>query len=89
MVPPTALRAVFDNSQVGMGLGIQYGEDSVRDYFAQGSCEEKIAELMDHLGWIEDLNDVFGDLPDGSQRIVEQRQKISVGDIRHPKRQKS
>lgn len=89
MVPPTAIRAVFDNSQVGMSLGIKYGEDSVRDYFAQGACEEKIAELMDHLGWIDDLSDVIGDLPDGSQKIVEQRQKNSVGDIRHPKRQKN
>ena len=57
---------------VGVGLGIEYGEDAERDYFARGQCEEKVAELMDYLGWIGDLEGVLDELPVESREIVEQ-----------------
>lgn len=30
-------------------------EDSKRDYHAAGDCDDLCLELMEHLGWLEDL----------------------------------
>ena len=72
LVPDTALRTVFDVEPVGVGLGIEYGEAAERDYFARGWCEEKVAESMDYLGRIGDLEGVSDELPVESREIVEQ-----------------
>jgi len=39
-VAPTALRLVVNKDRVGEELGIRYGDESERDVFCEGECDE-------------------------------------------------
>jgi len=52
-VEPTCPRIVINNEMVGQPLGIKYG--TTRDTFLGGACDEVYLELINQLGWLEDL----------------------------------
>lgn len=72
-VPDTTYRVIINNEQVGRELGIDYGPDAVRDLFAQGNCEEVFLELIMELGWLQDLDEIAGDLPESSVHLVQSK----------------
>uniref|UniRef100_A0A7S2H762 Deacetylase sirtuin-type domain-containing protein n=1 Tax=Helicotheca tamesis TaxID=374047 RepID=A0A7S2H762_9STRA len=72
-VPHDALRLVVNNEPVGVRLGIRYGEESTRDFFGRGKCDEVLLELMCQLGWLEDLKGLVEDLPEESARVLRER----------------
>eukprot|EP00978_Attheya_sp_CCMP212_P003189 scaffold6581_cov57-Attheya_sp.AAC.17 len=69
--PSTTLRLVVNNEPVGSRLGIQYGPESSRDFFAQGFCDNVFLELMDHLGWLKDI--AHDKLPEASASLLRER----------------
>lgn len=70
-VPPHALRMVVNNEPVGYRLGIQYGSESTRDFFAKGFCDEIFLDLICHLGWLSDVRNL--DLPEASLNLLRNR----------------
>ena len=64
-----AVRLVVNNEPVGHELGLDYsGKAGGRDVFAQGECDQVFLELMDHLGWHDELAALAGALPEQSQQ---------------------
>ena len=63
-----AHRVIVNKEPVGQDLGIEYGSNSSRDWFLQGSCDEVFFELIQHLGWVEDLDTQV--LPEASAELV-------------------
>jgi len=47
------MRAVFDRTQVGKNMGIDYSSD--HDFFIEGDCDVSFLELARACGWEEDL----------------------------------
>mmetsp|Transcript_61555 Transcript_61555/g.71931 ORF Transcript_61555/g.71931 Transcript_61555/m.71931 type:complete len:576 (-) Transcript_61555:87-1814(-) len=73
-VPPTCMRMVVNNEPVGIQLGIDYGEQSTRDFFARGYCDDVFLDLICHLGWLSDLEKFAEDLPESSLSLLRNRQ---------------
>jgi NAD-dependent SIR2 family protein deacetylase len=74
-VPENTIRVIVNRDPVGQQLGIQYGEDAVRDLFFQGNCDDVFLELTEHLGWLDDINAKIDLLPTKSAELV--REKMS------------
>ena len=74
-VPKDAQRVVVNNEPVGQQLGIDYGSNAERDYFAQGYCDEVFLDLICDLGWLEDLNEVADNLPASSVKLILAKEK--------------
>ena len=72
-VPKTALRMMVNREPVGFRLGIDYNDDAKRDYFARGNCEDVLLELMNELGWADDLRPLVenGMLPESSTQLLQ------------------
>ena len=68
-----ALRVVVNREPVGADLGIDYGTNSERDFFAQGNCDEVFLNLIEHLGWMDDLEAKMDLLPPQSAELLRQR----------------
>jgi NAD-dependent SIR2 family protein deacetylase len=77
--PDFTIRVVVNQEPVGQSLGIVYNDvrsnddGDMRDFFAQGTCEEVFLELAVELGWLEDLFSKRDLLPPSSTKIVEER----------------
>lgn len=71
-VPDTAVRVVVNNEPVGAELGIDYSVNAKRDFFARGDCDAVFLELIQHLGWMDDLVAICDVLPPSSARLVRQ-----------------
>lgn len=55
-VPRSAMRVLVNREEAGGHLGMDFDEhDPTRDFFAQGECDAVFLELMDSLGWIDEL----------------------------------
>jgi NAD-dependent deacetylase sirtuin 2 len=55
-VPKSALRVLINREPEGEHLGLNWDEaETDRDYFVAGDCEAVILDLMEHLGWMEEL----------------------------------
>ena len=68
-VPDTTQRVVINLEPVGEDLGIEYSHrKNSRDWFLQGSCDEVFLELIQHLGWLDDLD--INVLPKASASLV-------------------
>ena len=68
-VPESTVRLIVNNEPVGHELGLDYsGKAGGRDVFAQGECDQVFLELMDHLGWHDELAALAGALPEQSQQ---------------------
>jgi len=72
-VPPTALRMVMNDERVGGRLGLEYGEDSIRDVFAHGRSDETCLDLAEEMGWLDDLALIADELPESSARLLHER----------------
>ncbi len=70
-VPDDCLRVVVNNEPVGSKLGFDYSDDPTRDFFARGSCDEVLLELMGELGWIDDIMTFTNDLPESSKELLQ------------------
>mmetsp|Transcript_2161 Transcript_2161/g.3211 ORF Transcript_2161/g.3211 Transcript_2161/m.3211 type:complete len:451 (+) Transcript_2161:150-1502(+) len=68
--PQTAMRVVVNREPVGFGLGIDYSSYSKRDYFAGGDIDRMILELIQELGWLDDIEKFSDQLPDASARVL-------------------
>ena len=68
-VPDSTHRVIVNMEKVGEDLGIEYSDrkDS-RDWFLQGTCDEMFLELIQHLGWTDELHADL--LPDASAALV-------------------
>lgn len=77
-VPETALRVVINDEPVGWRVGIEYGPQAKRDYFAQGHCDDITLDLIEELGWFEDLKAHIDDLPEESAGRVKARISLNV-----------
>lgn len=74
-VPKSAMRLLVNREEAGGHLGMIFDKNiATRDYFAQGECDAVMLELMDHLGWIEDLEHLLPNklLPESSARLLEE-----------------
>ncbi|GKY93614.1 hypothetical protein MPSEU_000328800 [Mayamaea pseudoterrestris] len=75
-VPRSALRVLVNRDPEGHHLGMNFDEaESKRDYFAAGDCESTLLELMEHLGWLDELNPLLShhSLPDASAALLRER----------------
>ena len=70
-VPQSTIRVVINNEPVGEELGIEYGPNAERDYFAQGSCDDVFLDLINELGW--SVDEIMDDLPEYSQRLIRKK----------------
>ncbi len=71
-VSPSAARVVVNREPVGLdeGLGLDY--DGPRDFLARGDCDDVFLQLIDLLGWGDELD--ADTLPEASRkRVVEAR----------------
>jgi NAD-dependent deacetylase sirtuin 2 len=71
-VPDTTVRVVVNREPVGAELGIDYSLNAKRDFFAKGNCEDVFLELIQHLGWMDDLVAIVDVLPPSSASLVRQ-----------------
>lgn len=74
-VPKSAMRVLVNRESAGEHLGMNFDPDtSKRDYFAQGDIDEVVLELMHHLGWVNELEDLLPDrLPASSAALLRAR----------------
>lgn len=68
-VPRSCMRVLINREAVGWHLGLDFDENG-RDFFAGGDCEAVVLELMDHLGWLQDLTAVINELPESSGELL-------------------
>lgn len=79
-VSETCLRVIVNQEPVGRELGIEYKDSNSdsncrklgRDLFVQGNCDEIFLELIQHLGWLDDLAKMADQLPPNSFELVRQ-----------------
>jgi NAD+-dependent protein deacetylase sirtuin 2 len=78
-VTRSSLRVLVNREEVGQHLGMDY-EDGERDYFAEGDCDAVLLDLMEHLGWLDDLRYLTenNQLPESSLQLL--RNKLSEFD---------
>jgi len=74
-VPKSSMRLLVNREEVGWHLGMHFGENAERDFFAEGSCEDVVLELMEHLGWLDDLAPLLSEdkLPQPSVHLLRDR----------------
>jgi len=75
LVPKSAVRVVVNMDPVGADIGIDpidYTETNERDFFAQGQCDEIFLQLIQELGWLDDLKQNIEKLPEHSANLVKQ-----------------
>ena len=72
-VPPTSLRMVMNNQRVGVRLGIDYSENSIRDVFAEGHSDEVCLDLAEKMGWLDDLALIIDEMPESSAQLIRER----------------
>lgn len=80
-VPRSAMRVLINREPVGEHLGLDF-DDSERDYFAEGNCDEVCLELMQELGWLDDLEELLrrDALPETSAHMLEEMLSRKVPD---------
>ena len=71
--PRTAMRLIVNREPVGMRLGVDYSNQSQRDYFAQGDIDKVLLDLVIELGWLEDFQGLCGQLPEQSANVLRAR----------------
>ena len=86
-VPKSAMRVLVNREEAGGHLGMKFDDpDPNRDFFAQGECDAVVLELMDSLGWIDELEYLLPDklLPDPSDALLREylEQRRSRSDIK-------
>ena len=72
-VPEHTVRVIINNEPVGEEFGIDYGPKPARDYFANGYSDEVFLDLIEELGWLDDLKSHMDDLPPKSTDLIQSR----------------
>ena len=73
-VPRSALRLLVNREPVGEHLGMAYGDDAERDVFAEGDIEPVLLDLIEELGWLDELRPLLdGHLPASSTELLRAR----------------
>lgn len=57
----------MNRERVGVELGIDYRPDARYDYFFEGNCDDGFLELIQKLGWVDELMESYDQLPPESQ----------------------
>jgi len=73
-IPRSTMRVLINREPAGRHLGLDY-EFNDRDYFASGDCESVVLDLMDKLGWLNDLLPLIdqNELPESSTILLRER----------------
>jgi NAD+-dependent protein deacetylase sirtuin 2 len=74
-VPRSAMRVLVNREEAGAHLGMNFDDrNPTRDFFAQGECDTVLLELMDSLGWTDDLEYLLPNdlLPESSAKLLEE-----------------
>lgn len=71
-VPEDCVRVIVNTEKVGQELGIVYDskEEGHRDFFTNANCEDSFLQLIQHLGWMEDLKTYTNLLPKQSHELL-------------------
>lgn len=83
-VPHSCLRLLINREPAGRHLGVDCDrETALRDYHADGDIDETALELMDHLGWLDDLAPLLerDELPQSSARLLRERLSRKVSSV--------
>lgn len=72
-VPDATMRVIVNDEPVGTRLGIEYGPNAKRDFFADGNCDDVFLELICALGWLQDVNAVIDNLAESSVILIQER----------------
>lgn len=83
--PKSAMRVLVNREEAGDHLGLRFLDDGEaqhvvkRDYFAQGEIENVLLDLMEHLGWIDELEPLLQNdkLPESSAKLLRERLNAS------------
>mmetsp|Transcript_1469 Transcript_1469/g.3260 ORF Transcript_1469/g.3260 Transcript_1469/m.3260 type:complete len:400 (+) Transcript_1469:164-1363(+) len=77
LVPKSTPRVVFNLQPVGKHLGLKSSnskkDPSDLDFYKEGECDALFLELIEELGWMEDLVSTIEVLPPKSQKLVRER----------------
>ena len=75
--PDSTQRVIVNREPVGQELGIEYGrgEEDNRDFFAQGDCDAVFLDLIQELGWFDDLWEKRDDLAPQSAELLKSIKK--------------
>jgi NAD-dependent SIR2 family protein deacetylase len=73
-IPKSSMRVLINREAVGWHLGLDY-ETNDRDYFAAGDCENVSLDLMDKLGWLDELKPLLyqNEFPESSSTLLRER----------------
>jgi NAD+-dependent protein deacetylase sirtuin 2 len=73
-IPKSAMRVLINRESVGGHLGFDRHNND-RDFFARGDCECVVLDLMEKLGWLQDLRPLLerNNLPESSAHLLQQR----------------
>jgi NAD-dependent SIR2 family protein deacetylase len=73
-VPASTIRVVINVEPVGDFLGIDYSDrnPNKRDLFLPGTTDQVCLQLIQELGWLEDLKRKSDDLPPSSLQLLQQ-----------------
>mmetsp|Transcript_2331 Transcript_2331/g.5003 ORF Transcript_2331/g.5003 Transcript_2331/m.5003 type:complete len:500 (+) Transcript_2331:190-1689(+) len=73
-IPRSSMRVLMNREPVGGNVGLDF-EHNDRDYFAEGNCENTALDLMEKLGWLEDLQPLLdrGEFPESSLKLLQER----------------
>jgi NAD-dependent SIR2 family protein deacetylase len=69
----STMRVVVNTEAVGQELGLDYNNNPKRDFLAQGECDAVFLQLIEELGWLEDLESKQDLLPPKSRALLESR----------------
>jgi len=72
MVNSVTPRLIVNREPIGKELGVKYGENNTRDIFCSGDCDDVFLELIDKLGWLDDLIEVRDKMAPKSQVLLQQ-----------------
>jgi NAD-dependent deacetylase sirtuin 2 len=79
-VPRSAMRLLVNREVVGEHLGMSFGDEAERDVFAEGDIDPVLLDLVEELGWLDDLRSLLdeGALPSSSMDLLSARLEAST-----------
>ncbi|CAJ1954921.1 unnamed protein product [Cylindrotheca closterium] len=74
-VPETCLRMLVNRDPVGFNLGMHFDSLANRDYFAEGDIDSSMLDLMEALGWVDELAPLLdcNGLPESSAQLLQSK----------------
>lgn len=72
------MRVLINREPVGWHVGLNFQEND-RDFWGRGNCENVVLELMQHLGWLEDLRPLVDEVPESSRDLLRRALQRKAG----------